>query len=277
MWRNPVLRGVAILGLIVACGLSRSAPAYARSISFRGGPEDHFWDVEVTFCKDGFKVAANEIQHPPPDSGFGDDLPYSLVITTTAPLITTPLPATIGQRWPSGAGHPLASATGYYAYAVPQPPTTSISITLERWEHGDLSVIDTGEESPGDDRDSVSGQVANCTLLTPPVIDTPPSPANGAVYAVLPGQPVSFPVEGSDADGIDNVTLSAAGLPPGASFAIPPAGNPAASTLSWTPTAKQTGTYPVKFSATDASGRTTPVYSVTILVGPKVFAPLVRR
>jgi hypothetical protein len=275
MRRVSVLRGILVVVAIAVLALAPAQFAKAANIAFRGGPEDHFWDVSTTFCKDGFKIEANEILHP--DNGAGDDKPYSLVITTTSTLITESLPASIGPRWPGGAGHALASATAYYTYATLQPPTTSISITLERWDHGDLSVIDTGEESPGDDRDSMNGVTANCTLLTPPVFDIPPSPKNGAIIFAEPGKPISFSVEGSDVDGVDSVTLSATDLPTGASFPPPAAANPAVATFSWTPMSDQNGAHVVKFSAIDASGRTTPPYSVTINVGPKVFLPLVER
>src|SRR5258705_1969195 len=154
MRRVSVLRGILIVIAITALALAATGFAEAANIGFRGGPEDHFWDVSARFCKDGFKIAANEILHP--DNGTGDDKPYSLVITTTSTLITESLPASIGPRFPGGAGHALASATAYYTYATLQPPTTPISITLERRDPGDLSVIDTREEPPGDARGSIN-------------------------------------------------------------------------------------------------------------------------
>jgi hypothetical protein len=274
MRRAPVLRGILAIALIAMLAIAPADFAHASNVSFRGGPEDHWWDVDVMFCKDGFKISANEVVQN--DGGTGDEKPYALVITTTAPLIADPLPAIIG-RWQGGVTHPLASATRYYAYTAPQPATAPVSITLERWDHGDNSTIDTGEESPGDDRDSYSSTARNCTLLTPPEFDIPPSPANGAVFLVAPGQPIAFQVEGSDADGIDSVTLGASGLPPGASFGIPPAANPAVSTFSWTPAPGQRGSYVVHFSATDQTGRSAPAYAVTIRVALKVFAPLIEK
>jgi hypothetical protein len=119
--------------------------------------------------------------------------------------------------------------------------------------------------------------IINCTILTPPVFDAPPTPKDGAVFYAQPGEPLAFPVEGSDADGIDVVTLGVNNLPAGASFAIPPAANPAASTFSWTPGANQRGRYMVQFSATDASGRSAPTRTITIQVGPKVFLPLTTK
>ena len=275
MRRVSVLRGLLAVVAIAVLALAPTRSTQAANVAFRGGPEDHFWDVAATFCKDGFKIEANEILHP--DNGAGDEKPYALVITTTSILMDTPLPLMIGS-WQGGVTHPLASATVYFGYDTLQPPTSPVSITLERWDHGDSSVIDTGEESPGDDRDNIQGVTANCTLLTPPVFDIPPSPKNGAILFAEPGKPISFLVEGSDIDGADGVTLSATDLPIGASFQPPlDAANPAAVPFSWTPQSDQNGAYVVKFSAVDATGRTTPPYAVTIIVGPKVLLPLVTR
>jgi hypothetical protein len=278
MRRVSVLRGICLFALITMLVVSRENASGASNIAFRGGWEDHFWNTNATFCKDGIKIVAEEIEHPDQNNqpnGRGDDKPYALVVTTTSILMDTPLPLIIGD-WQGGPNHPLASATAYFGYSSLQPPTTPVSITLERWDHGDRSVIDTGEDSPGDDRDSMNGVTANCTLLTPPVFDIPPSPKNGTILFAEPGKPISFSVEGSDVDGTDSVTLSATDLPAGASFPPPAAANPAVATFSWTPQSDQTGAHVVKFSTVDATGRTTPPYSVTINVGPKEFLPLVK-
>jgi len=160
MRRVSVLRGLLAVVAIAVLALAPTRSTQAANVAFRGGPEDHFWDVAATFCKDGFKIEANEILHP--DNGAGDEKPYALVITTTSILMDTPLPLMIGS-WQGGVTHPLASATVYFGYDTLQPPTSPVSITLERWDHGDSSVIDTGEESPGDDRDNI--QPGDPTLL----------------------------------------------------------------------------------------------------------------
>jgi hypothetical protein len=141
MRRMSVMRGLLVVALLAVCGLSRGTASAASSVGFRGGWEDHFWDVQATFCKDGFRIQANELEHPDEQGnpgGRGDDKPYMLVITTTAPLITEPMPAIIGS-WAGGPNHDLASATAYYAYTAPQQATAPISITLERWDHGTIA------------------------------------------------------------------------------------------------------------------------------------------
>jgi len=105
-------------------------------------------------------------------------------------LITTPLPNRIG----GGIGGPdrqLASATVYYAYTAAQAPSAIATITLERWEHGGSSADDDfGDNSPGDDRQVVSGTVTNCTLVTPPEFDVPPSPTLGEGVVFITPSPL---------------------------------------------------------------------------------------
>ncbi len=275
MRRLSILSGVLLIALFGVLALLPDATSGSSSIKFGGEPEDHFWNVEVTFCKDGFRIAAVEAVQP--DGSTGDSLPFSLVLSRTSTLITTPLPNRIG----GGIGGPdrqLASATAYYAYTAAQAPSTIvISITIERWEHGDNRADDeTGDNSPDDDREIVSGTVANCTLVTPPEFDVPPSPKLGKVFTVDSGATLSFPVEASDADGLDAVTLGATALLPGMNFASPAPANPAISTFSWTPTAAQSGTHTVNFTATDKSGRVAPAYSITINVVSKIYLPLTK-
>ncbi len=86
---------------------------------------------------------------------------------------------------------------------------------------------------------------------SPPVFNSPPTPACGSTQSVAVGGTLSFVVQASDADAGDVVTLNAVGLPPGATMtpSVPTSGNPVSSTFSWTPAA--TGTFVVTFSATD--------------------------
>jgi hypothetical protein len=57
-----------------------------------------------------------------------------------------------------------------------------------------------------------------------------------------------------DQDAGDSVTLSASGVPQGATFPIPPPGNPIYSTFTWRPTAPDIGTYFMTVTATDSRG-----------------------
>lgn len=76
--------------------------------------------------------------------------------------------------------------------------------------------------------------------------------AGGESQAASEGQPLSFTVEATDADG-DALTYSASSLPAGATF------DPAAREFSWTPGFDQTGSYEVTFAVKDG----TAPYSLT--------------
>src|SRR5438132_14105541 len=121
MRRLSILSGVLVIALLGALALLPSPAGASSSISFGGEPEDHFWNVDVTFCKDGFMIAAAEVVQP--GGATGDSLPFSLVLSRTSTLITTPLPDRIG----GGVGGPdrqLASGTAYYAYTAALTPST---------------------------------------------------------------------------------------------------------------------------------------------------------
>ncbi|HEY3281768.1 MAG TPA: Ig-like domain-containing protein, partial [Armatimonadota bacterium] len=83
--------------------------------------------------------------------------------------------------------------------------------------------------------------------ITITAVNDPPVLAVPAAQTVAEGQPLSFTVGATDVDG-DMVTLSATGLPSGASF------TPSSGAFSWTPGYVQSGGYTVTFSASDGHG-----------------------
>ena len=86
------------------------------------------------------------------------------------------------------------------------------------------------------------------------------------------GDTLAFPIQASDADVSDVVTLGVIGLPARASFSIPAPSNPTAATFSWTPTVEQIGSQVVVFTAVDSAGLAERVLSQN---GPAV--PLLGR
>ena len=84
----------------------------------------------------------------------------------------------------------------------------------------------------------------------------PPTPTDGTEYDVMAGQPVHFSVEAADDDAGDNVTLTATGLPAGATStpSLPAMGNPVTNDFSWTPGAGDVGTYTIQYKADDGKG-----------------------
>lgn len=68
------------------------------------------------------------------------------------------------------------------------------------------------------------------------------------------GNYLALRFDAADPDTDDQVRYSVSGLPSGASFPIPPAGNPINSTFTWRPGSADIGTYQVTITATDSHG-----------------------
>ena len=88
---------------------------------------------------------------------------------------------------------------------------------------------------------------------TPPSFSSPTLVCGSTVNGNV-GSAVNLTVQASDPDVGDTITLTAAGVPPGATFnpALPTSGNPVQTVFSWTPSA--TGSTIVTFAATDSAG-----------------------
>jgi hypothetical protein len=103
-----------------------------------------------------------------------------------------------------------------------------------------------------------------------PDVDDPPAftqPQCGTTSSIPNGATISFPVQASDPDAGDVVTLNVAGLPAGATMTppLPTSGNPVSSTFDWTPNIAQGGTFVITFSATDQADQQA-LCAVTIIV-----------
>ena len=113
----------------------------------------------------------------------------------------------------------------------------------------------------------VAGDVAGEGVA--PQFTAPTSPQCGGEIEVQPGETVSFEVAAEDPDSTADVTLSVAGLPPGATMtpALPLTGNPVSSQFLWIPTdADADSTHAVTWTAQDAEGLSR-TCTVTIHVG----------
>lgn len=101
--------------------------------------------------------------------------------------------------------------------------------------------------------------------VTEPAANNPPVLATIGNQQVNEGETLTFSVTATDSDGGQTVTLSASGLPSGATF------NPSTGQFSWTPTEAQgPGTFTVTFTATDNG---TPSRSTTQTITITVAAP----
>ncbi len=114
----------------------------------------------------------------------------------------------------------------------------------------------------------VPGQWEHVTLAPLGVIPFPtceidPAPPFGASVGV----PLVFTVTGKDANPADIVTITATGVPAGASLVppLPVAGNPVSTTFTWVPQNADTGLHNIVFTVTDSGGLET-VCEVTIEV-----------
>ena len=138
--------------------------------------------------------------------------------------------------------------TGYYDGAL---LTTQIIISDGTSETAVDFIIRTTSAPPGN----------------PPQFDYTVTPPNASTLTVGVGASLSFDVKATDSDSGDMVTLSAVGIPVGASTtpALPTTGNPVQAQFNWTPALTDVGTYIVQFTAADNAGGTA-VTNVTIVV-----------
>lgn len=108
----------------------------------------------------------------------------------------------------------------------------------------------------------------------PPTFDYSQTPASGTTYKVAPGQSINFPVVGTDPDPGSTVTLSASGIPVGATFNPGTAGNPVNGSFSWTPSNSNLGAYVVNFSATDnIQVQASSSVNIIVSLAPEFIAP----
>jgi uncharacterized repeat protein (TIGR01451 family) len=186
-----------------------------------------------------------------------------------------------------------SEASSFGPFTQPGPPSAPNAASIDAntgqytWDTTGASLASAGDtlystQVTIEDRDPLTGGVKSKVALdfiikltatpgVPPQFDSPPTPPCGSTLTVAPGNALTFTVSASDADmPVQVVTLNAAGLPAGAAMTptLPTTGNPVTSTFSWTPTAAQTGSHVVTFTATDDTGLQA-LCSLTIMVsGP---------
>lgn len=111
------------------------------------------------------------------------------------------------------------------------------------------------------------------TPSTPPTFDYTVTPNNNVTIITQPGQTVNFNVKAQDGDVGDIVSLSAVGVPPGASF-TPGSGNPVTRNFSWTPGNSNVGTHQINFTAQDnASIQANTIVNIVVSLKPQFASP----
>lgn len=100
-----------------------------------------------------------------------------------------------------------------------------------------------------------SADVKVCYTYIP---NTPPTFNCPGLQMASVGVPMSFQICASDTNPNDTVTITATGVPAGATLTppLPVSGNPACTTFNWTPASNQVGNTVVVFTATDSHNRT---------------------
>lgn len=166
------------------------------------------------------------------------------------------------------------SATGLPAGAVFNTSTQQFSWTPSTGQSSgspytvSFTVTDNGSPSLSNTK-TVAITVLAPSPNHPPTLNVP------GAQVVSEGSSLTFTVTASDSDTpVQSVTLSASGLPTGASFPTI-IGNPVTGTFSWTPSEAQgPGSYTVTFQATDSIGAAT-TGNVAITVNEVNTAPIV--
>src|SRR5690349_420200 len=104
--------------------------AHAGSISFGGETEDNFWNITVTDCQDGFTVKAVVTRPAIAPIEIGNT--FSVRVAQSSIPVTAALPVRIA----GGVVPAVVSGTVTLFFAAPQAVGTSVSVTIERLDHG---------------------------------------------------------------------------------------------------------------------------------------------
>jgi len=165
---------------------------------------------------------------PPPLTTSFTVLPSSPVVnspvTFTATTVGGTAPYTIS--WNFGDGATATGATGTHTYTGAQS----------------FTVTETVKDSSSPAKTATSSQTVNVqALIKPPTLTVPTN------QTITLGLWVNFTITASDLTVGKVITLSASGLPTGATF------DPSSGRFSWRPSSGQTGYYTIVFTATDNS------------------------
>lgn len=190
-------------------------------------------------------------------------------IVVALPLATfndtlAPFDGTIDFGGPSGVFHGGISATNTNS-AVSPPPITDIALFTGLPNNpGTITLPVLGAaastaQGNGNEIFQFLTQVsASCQVCYTYTTNTPPDfqcvgNANASV-----GVPFSIQFCASDTDPGDTVTITATGVPSGATITppLPASGNPICVTFNWTPGPVQVGNFVIVFTATDSHGAT---------------------
>ncbi len=186
--------------------------------------------------------------------------PLTFTVTGTDPDLPANSLTYSASSLPSGSSFNPATRTFSWTPTTGQSSGSPYTVSFTVTDNGSPPLSDT--------------KTVSITVLAPSTNNPPTLNIPGA-QTVNEGSPLTFTVTSSDPDTpVQTVTLSASGLPSGASFPTVN-GNPVTGTLSWTPSEAQgPGSYMVTFQATDSLGASITA-SVSITVNEVNTAPVV--
>ena len=180
-------------------------------------------------------------------------------VTNTPPVVTAPATETVTagnmltfnvSATDANGDHVSLSASGLPSGATftdNDNDTGTFTWTPSSGQTGTFTVTFTGNDGHGGTATATTVVTVNASgANTPPVVTAP------ATKTVTQGNLLTFTVSATDANG-DHVTLTASGLPSGATF-TDNANN--TGTFNWTPSSSQSGTFTVTFIGNDGHGGT---------------------
>jgi len=176
---------------------------------------------------------------------------HSITVYTSLPLSTTfsvsSTSPQVGQAVTFSASATGGTTPYLYTVAFGDGGTgTGKSVTHAYSAAGSYTATATVTDSASPQASVSRTITVNVQALLPPILTVP---SNQTVPA---GTWINFTITGTPANTGGSVTLSATGLPIGATF------NPTIGLFSWKPSSSQTGSYTVTFMATDSSSPSTP-------------------
>lgn len=167
-------------------------------------------------------------------------------------------------EWGSGNVHPAGASvdpnTGLFAWN-----TVGAAVNLSRRTvYSTAVVMETLQAGVVVSRTAVDFliELTDVEVNKPPAFAAP-TPADGTAFTVTSGSSVSIDVRAVDPDTDDDVTITAVGVPAGATFSSS-TGNPADAQLNFT--AGSAGNFVVNFVATDDRGLSSSPRSISLVV-----------
>ncbi len=188
-----------------------------------------------------------------PGSTPVSSLPAIINVAEGDPTATFPIPAsdidagsTITYGYPDLTTGALAGETEPTGFSVDPSSGLATFNTLGMAVGAEYNAMVTVTDNNGNQIE-LDFLINIVSASAPPTFDYSVTPANGAVFSVVPGAAITFPLKAVNAGSGTTVSLSASGLNSyitSADFspAMPATGNPSSTTFTFTPSASQIGT-----------------------------------